>query len=165
MGQFGRQLGVAFAFAALAVLPSCSDTQLTFTGRPTNAAGPVPAAEKLPVVRVTDLDLGRTFDGYALRVFGETETPGWHGAELRRRGDGVPEDGFIAFDLVAVAPPVGEEASETAAAPPPGTPLSVRQVQAFVLLPITDVGRAAGIRVYALTGPASISFTRADPAG
>lgn len=162
MGRYGRKLGVALAVAAMATLPSCSDTGLTFTGRPTNAPAPAPEAAKLPVVRVTDLDLGRTFDGYALRVIGETETPGWREAALRRRSDGLSQDGFMEFDFVAVAPDAGEEAAEPLAPPPTGTPLAARQVQAFVLLPLTDVVRAAGIRVHALTGPATVSFARAE---
>lgn len=160
MVTIARRIGAAILLASLAVLPGCG-------GGDDSVATPPPVAPvvtKLPVVGVVDLDLGRTFDGYALRAIGETETPGWLEAELRRRPAGLSAGGVIEFDLVALAPPQAEAEVEAEVAPQPAgpAPASVRRVEAHVFLPLAEIAAASAIRVHALAGSATVSFTRAE---
>lgn len=51
------------------------------------------------------MEIGRTFDGYMLAVFGEAPATGWFAPELRPLNEGaVAADGFLELEFVAAAP-------------------------------------------------------------
>ncbi|TVQ58552.1 MAG: hypothetical protein EA355_01545 [Rhodobacteraceae bacterium] len=133
-----RALGVAAAAAA------CGGGEGA-----TPASAPAPLAEtaapRLPLARVSAVEIGRLADGLALTVFGEPPAAGWTRATLEPRGGGLGPDGWLAFDLVASPP------REPSAAP-------LRPLRADALIPAAALAGAQGLRVHAAGGAAEIVF-------
>jgi hypothetical protein len=111
---------------------------------PEPAAAPV-EAPRLPLARVTNVEIGRLANGIAVTVFGEPPAPGWARAALLLRGDGQGPDGWLTFDLV------GEPPRAPIAAP-------MRALRADVLIPAAALAGARGIRVRAAEGVAEVAF-------
>jgi hypothetical protein len=132
------------AAAALTVLSACSDEPEAQTTTPE-------ADPARPVAQITDIEIGRTADGYALTVFGLTETAGWAAPELRLRGTRPDTQGMLNFDFVAVPP-----------AEPPTSPMAqlpeARRVRADALLPEAFFQGLAGMRIHSAGAPAEITF-------
>lgn len=158
-------LSRAIAAAALAALAGCSSVsdaapevefEALAPSRPPEAQPDARISEaeivRRPVAAVTGLELGVTRRGRLLTAHGETPTPGWFQAVLRPRGGGRPApDGFLEFDFLAAPPELNGSDPETLPSGP-GTPAQ-RSVRADRLLSGSAVESAAGIRVFAASGP------------
>jgi len=158
-------LSRALAAAALAALAGCSTVsdaapEVEFEAlAPSRPPEPQPEARiseaeivRRPVASVDRLELGVTRDGRLLTAYGAAPTPGWFQALLRPRDDGrLAPDGFLEFDFLA-APPELNGADPEALPAGPGVPAQ-RAVRADRLLRGGAVQTAAGIRVFAASGP------------
>jgi hypothetical protein len=111
---------------------------------PEPAAAPV-EAPRLPLARVTNVEIGRLANGVALTVFGEPPAPGWARAALLPRGDGPGPDGWLTFDLVGT---------------PPLAPISspIRALRADALIPTAALAGATGVRIRAAEVVAEVAF-------
>jgi hypothetical protein len=132
------------AAATLTLLSACSDEPEAQTATPE-------ADRARPVAQITDVDIGRTADGYALTVFGLTETAGWAAPELRLRGTRPDTQGVLSFDFVAI-PPEAVPDSPMAQLP------EARRVRADALLPEAFFAGLAGLRIHGAGAPAEITF-------
>jgi hypothetical protein len=132
------------AATAVVLLAGCSEEP--------EAVSAAPEADPArPVAQITDVEIGRTADGYALTVFGLTETAGWGTPELRLRGTRPDTQGMLNFDFVAVP------SAEAPASPMAQLP-EARRVRADALLPEAFFAGLAGLRIHAASGPAEITF-------
>lgn len=116
-------------------------------------AAPEILAERpyVPVEAVTDIEIGRTRNGFAVTALGLAGSLGWGDAELRARRDGQPAaDGFLDYDFVAL-PPRPELGYGT------GTP-EQRRIRADLLLPARALQGAAGLRIHGAAGGMQIAF-------
>lgn len=103
-------IGLVLLFGA-ATLSACSSIDELFDDEQAAAIAAREAGiEKVPVVRIDNLELGRLFRGYMLIASGVAPDAGYYAPELRIRYDGeLGADGFYEFDFVAAPPrePVG----------------------------------------------------------
>lgn len=104
-----------------------------------------------PVAEVVDIELGRTTFGYALTVFGLTDTAGWGQPALVRRERGTDADGFIVLEFLA-RPPATPPTEPTALLP------EVRRVRADILFDMRDIAGVAGVRILSAGPPAVVNF-------
>ena len=132
-----RALLIAAAALALA---ACADEPPP----PAAVAPPPPADERVPVARVTGLEVGRTRTGFVLAALGEAEGTGWRAASLRPAREGLAPDGYLEFEFVAIPP----------ATPGPGA----QRLRADAPLPPEALTGAAGLRVIARDGDAEGFF-------
>ncbi len=88
--------------AALALAACGGDPAPAPTGAP---IGPPPAERRL-AAEVADIEIGRTFDGYAVAATGAFSGRGWSRAGLQIVDtDGPGPDGLIDLELTAQVPP------------------------------------------------------------
>lgn len=103
------------------------------------------------VASVTEIELGRLADGYALSVFGLSNTAGWSSAELRLRDGGPDAEGFLHFEFVAI-PPDEPSLSPMAALP------DARRVRADRFFTEGFLAPLAGLRIWTEAGASDVTF-------
>lgn len=142
-----RLSGAIMGLVAAALMAGCGGRAET----PAADAAPVDDGLR-PVLSITDIDVGRTFEGVLVTVRGEAETAGWSSARLRPRGVDSGADGAIlAFDLVArppESPPTGALAGLPAA----------RRVEAALPLSVQALAGVSALRVHGVSTAATVNF-------
>lgn len=108
-------------------------------------------ANKVPMMTIRALEVGRTSNGILLTAFGTAPGPGYSVPGLRvRRSGQLSADGYVEFDFVAAEPAPGLEQ-------PPANERNI-QVRADLPIDLGDLRGAAGVRVFALRGQAQVNF-------
>lgn len=112
---------------------------------------------KVPVASVSNVEIGRTRDGYLITAYGLAPGLGYALPALRVRRGGAPSnDGFLEFDFVATAPAEGLDL-------PQGNTRS-RAIRADIAVREDALRRIRGIRIIAQGGGVQVPFARAAPA-
>ena len=145
--QFGRRSFMILSLVG--IVAGCS----TFAddGDPDAASASAAASPERLVARITNIELGRTANGYALSVFGLSDTAGWASPRLRPRGTEPDAEGVFHYDFVAT-PPAEPTVSPMAQLP------AARRVRADQLLSEAFLVPLVGLRIWAEAGPAEVSF-------
>ena len=139
--------GVATGLVALMMTAGCASRDAA----PDAEMEPVDDGRRL-VLSITDVDVGRTFDGILVTARGETETAGWSAAMLRPRAADLTLDiGVLAFDLVA-RPPATAPTGALAALP------AARRVETALPLSLQALQGVSELRVHSQTNAAAVSF-------
>lgn len=148
-GARGTAGALAIAVMATLGLAGCGDSEEKAEALAAEQAAE--AARFEPVVRVLNVEMGRTRNGYLISATGIAPGLGYASPELRVRREGRPgPDGFIDFDFIAQAPDPRRNLGRGEVA--------ARRINAGLAVLPNELRGAKGIRVHGLNGGIVMQF-------